>query len=120
MGATADTRLKLSEVTFDPNNDASLAVSGIMKIIDNEDFSINGDNTMTVRRDGTMTILGHLGAQGGNYHYDKVLNGSRSVLRNQYGHYYDITELKQGDTLYFVYKNDQAYWWTGSAVIIFQ
>ena len=119
MGTTVDTRLKLSEVTYDSDNMASLAVSGILKVIDNGDFSINEDNTITVNRDGIMTILGHLGSEGGSYHYDKVINDTRTVINNQYGHYYDITELKQGDDMYFVYKNTEAYWWTGSAVIIF-
>ena len=91
-----------------------------MKIVDNNDFSINSNHIMTANRNGTMTIIGQLGSNGGSYHYDKMVNSTRTRLVNQYGHYYDITELKQGDTIYFVYNNTQAYWYTGSAAIIFQ
>ena len=118
-GIIGDARLSLTEVTYNPDYDASLATNGILKITDGGDFSINSNNIMTVNRDGIMTILGHLGSEGGSYHYDKVINDTRTVINNQYGHYYDITELNQGDTIYFVYNNTQAYWHTGSAVIIF-
>ena len=119
-GITGDARLSLTEVAYNPDNAGSLATNGILKITDGRDFSINSNNIMTVNRNGTMTIIGQLGANGGTYHYDKMINSKRTRLTNQYGHYYDITELNQGDTVYFVYNNTQAYWYTGSAVIIFQ
>ena len=119
-GITGDARLPLTEVTYNPDNNGSLAKNGILKIVDNNDFSINSNHIMTANRNGTMTIIGQLGSNGGSYHYDKMVNSTRTRLVNQYGHYYDITELKQGDTIYFVYNNTQAYWYTGSAAIIFQ
>ena len=94
-------------------------LNGYKMITDNDSFAI-ANNQLTANKNGTMIVTGTLSANGGSFHYDKVINGTRTVLNYPYGHVYDVTEIKKDDKIHFVYKNTEAYWFIGTAIVIFE
>ena len=114
---TTDFRLPLTVFTYNPDDEANLTTNGIIKIFDDESFTVE-DNTLIVNKNGTMIIIGYLYSSGGTYHFDKVINEERMQMTQQYNHYYDFTEVSKGDKIYFIYKNTEAYWFGGNISII--